>query len=72
MCNFFHKLSYGKWRVKFMKKIFNEKTISFLNKYSLAFHALLACTIVFFVEVISRRDFLSACSFVGTHTLAFL
>ncbi|MDD6155545.1 MAG: sulfatase-like hydrolase/transferase [Lachnospiraceae bacterium] len=55
-----------------MKKIFNEKTISFLNKYSLAFHALLACTIVFFVEVISRRDFLSACSFVGTHTLAFL
>lgn len=55
-----------------MKKLFNEKVISFLNKYSLAFHALLACTIVFFVEVISRRDFLSACSFVGTHTLAFL
>lgn len=49
-----------------------KKLVDFLNKYSLAFHALLACGIVFWVEVISRRNFLSACSFVGTHTLAFL
>lgn len=45
--------------------------IAFLNKYSLFFHALISCGIVFIVEVISRRDFLSACSFVGMHTGAF-
>ena len=46
--------------------------IAFLNKYSLFFHALISCGIVFIVEVLSRRDFLSACSFVGMHTGAFL
>lgn len=49
-----------------------DRTIAFLNKYSLVFHALLSCGIVFLVELISRRNFFSACSFVGTHTLAFL
>ncbi len=59
-----------KIHVKFFSK--KEKMIAFLNKYSLLFHALLACAIVFLVEAISRRDFFSACSFVGTHTLAYL
>lgn len=48
------------------------RRIAFLNKYSLLFHALLSCGIVFVVEILSRRNFLSACSFVGGHTGAFL
>lgn len=48
------------------------RRIAFLNKYSLLFHALMSCGIVFVVEFLSRRDFLSACSFVGSHTAAFL
>ncbi|MEE0596622.1 MAG: sulfatase-like hydrolase/transferase [Agathobacter sp.] len=48
------------------------RRIAFFNKYSLLFHALLSCGIVFVVEILSRRDFLSACSFVGGHTGAFL
>lgn len=49
-----------------------HRRIAFMNKYSLLFHALLSCGIVFIVELISRRDFLSACSFVGMHTGAYL
>ena len=48
------------------------RRIAFFNKYSLLFHALISCGIVFAVEFLSRRDFLSACSFVGSHTGAFL
>ncbi len=48
------------------------RRIAFLNKYSLLFHVLISCALVFIVEVISRRNFLSACSFVGGHTFAFL
>ncbi len=49
---------------------FNRR-IAFLNKYSLFFHALISCGIVFIVEVLSRRDLISACSFVGSHTAAY-
>jgi phosphoglycerol transferase MdoB-like AlkP superfamily enzyme len=49
-----------------------KNVVAFLNKYSLLFHGLLACGIVFIIEVISRRDFFSACAFVGSHTFAFL
>ena len=48
------------------------KRIAFLNKYSLVFHFLLSCFLTFMIEVISRRSFISACSFVGGHTLAYL
>lgn len=48
------------------------KRIAMLNKYSILFHALISCTIVFVVELISRRDFISACSFIGKHTAAYL
>jgi phosphoglycerol transferase MdoB-like AlkP superfamily enzyme len=48
------------------------RRIAFMNKYSLLFHALLSCVIVFVVELISRRNFLSACTFVGHHTGAYL
>lgn len=48
------------------------KRIAFLNKYSLIFHFLLACLLIFVVEMISRRDVLSAVTFISNHTLAFL
>lgn len=48
------------------------KRIAFLNKYSLIFHFLLACLLIFIVEMISRRDVLSAVTFISNHTLAFL
>ncbi len=48
------------------------RMIALLNQYSLVFHALLSCGVVFLVEFISRRNFFSACTFVGTHTLAYL
>ena len=37
-----------------------NKVIDFMNKYSLIGHAMIALAIVFLVEVISRRDFISA------------
>lgn len=49
-----------------------NKIIDTMNKYSLVGHALIALSIVFLVEVISRRDLISAFQFVGTHTLAYL
>ena len=48
-----------------------NRRIAFLNKYSLLFHALISCGIVFIVEVLSRRDLISACTFVGSHTAAY-
>lgn len=49
-----------------------DKIVGFMNKYSLAFHFLLSCLIVFGVEWVSRRSIGSAISFVDLHTKAFL
>lgn len=46
--------------------------IAFFNRYSLVFHFILACLLIFAIELISRRDFVSAVTFLGNHTLAFL
>lgn len=48
------------------------KRIAFLNKYSLVFHFLLACLLIFVIECISRRDLISAATFISNHTLAYL
>lgn len=48
------------------------KRIAFFNRYSLLFHVLLSCMIVFIVEVLSRRSLTSAFSFVGAHTIPYL
>jgi phosphoglycerol transferase MdoB-like AlkP superfamily enzyme len=48
------------------------KCIAFLNRFSLVFHYLLACFLVFVIELISRRDFISAVTFLSHHTLAYL
>ena len=49
-----------------------NKIVGFMNRYSLLFHVLLSCLIVFGVEWVSRRSFGSAVSFVDLHTKAFL
>ena len=49
-----------------------DRTIAFLNKYSLIFHFLLACVLVYLIEAISRRNFAEAASFLGRHTVAYL
>lgn len=49
-----------------------ENLIAFLNRYSLIFHAFLACGVCFLIEWISRHSFLDACSFVVDRNLVFL
>lgn len=49
-----------------------EKVIAFMNRFSILFHALLSCFLVFIIEVISRRSLSSAITFIGGHTLAYL
>lgn len=49
-----------------------DKVIGFMNRFSILFHALLACLLTFIIECISRRSLTSAASFVGGHTLAYL
>ncbi len=49
-----------------------QRMISILNKYSLLFHALLACGVCFVIEWISRHSFVEACVFVFDRNLVFL
>lgn len=49
-----------------------EKAVAHLNKYSLIYHGILACLLCFVIECISRRSFISALTFVGGHTAAYL
>ncbi|MDY3249837.1 MAG: LTA synthase family protein [Candidatus Choladocola sp.] len=46
--------------------------IAVLNRYSLIFHALLACGVCFLIEWISRHSFVEACYFVVDRNLVFL
>lgn len=48
-----------------------DKAVAFMNKYSLVFHYLLSCFLIFVIESISRRNIFSALSFIGGHTLAY-
>lgn len=62
-------------KLQSMKKSHSEKyykRIAFFNKYSLVFHYLLACFLIFVIEVISRRNVISAATFISNHTLAYL
>ena len=49
-----------------------EKLVSFMNRYSLFFHGVLSCLLCFIIECFSRRSVVSAFSFVGEHTMAYL
>jgi phosphoglycerol transferase MdoB-like AlkP superfamily enzyme len=55
------KRSHEKW----------DRMITFLNRYSLLFHAVSSFGLVFAIEWISRRSFTSTCSFVNAHTMAY-
>lgn len=48
------------------------KIVDFLNKYSLVFHAFISFLVVFLVEVISRRNFASAMSFITQSSFAYI
>lgn len=49
-----------------------ERLIKILNKYSLIFHYILACSICFIIEMISRHSFSDAFAFAFDRGLAFL
>lgn len=49
-----------------------ERLIAFLNRYSIVFHALLACAICFVIEWVSRHSFTHAFAFVFDRSLVFL
>ncbi|MDO4323787.1 MAG: hypothetical protein Q4C61_14820, partial [Lachnospiraceae bacterium] len=49
-----------------------NKIVAVLNKYSLLFHAVLACGVCFLIEWISRHSFVEACYFVVDRNLVFL
>lgn len=65
----------NKWQMKNHEKEAPKRDysrqIAFLNRYSLLFHALLACMLVFVIEVCSRRSLIDACVFLGGHAFAF-
>ena len=46
--------------------------VQFMNKFSLLFHGLLACILVFTIECVSRHSFTSAVSFCISSPLTFL
>lgn len=48
----------------FLKPEQKEKLVAFLNRYSLIFHYLLACSICFTIETISRHSFVHAFIFI--------
>lgn len=48
-----------------------SRQIAFMNRYSLLFHALLACVLVFIIEVCSRHSLVGAVVFLGSHAFAF-
>ena len=49
-----------------------KRMVDFLNRYSLLFHALLACGICFLIEWISRHSFADAFTFVFDRSLVYL
>ncbi|WP_287882825.1 LTA synthase family protein [Agathobacter sp.] len=49
-----------------------EKVVNVLNRYAVLFHIALSLSIVFVVELISRRSVLSALNFIRIHPLAYL
>ncbi len=64
-----------KSKVKKEKKPVNPKLkqlTAVLNRFSLFFHALLACAICFTIEWISRHSFVEACKFAVDRNLVFL
>ena len=59
-------------RKKLLKPEQKEKLITYLNRYSLVFHYILACAICFLIEVISRHSFSDAFAFMFDRGLTYL
>lgn len=49
-----------------------ENVVAVCNRFSLVLHMVLACCLCFWIEVISRRSFFSAVSFLSGHSWAYL
>ncbi len=49
-----------------------HRVMKFLNKYSYVFHALLSCFVVFIVELVSRRNLVSAIGFIADTPWTFI
>lgn len=49
-----------------------EKITAFLNRYSIFFHMILACSVCFLIEWVSRHSFTEAFAFVFDRSLVFL
>ncbi|MEG2440554.1 MAG: sulfatase-like hydrolase/transferase [Acetivibrio sp.] len=54
------------------QKIVDQKTIDFLNKYSIVFHWLLSCLLCFFIEAFSRHSLFAAVDFLFDRSWVFL
>lgn len=61
-----------KWLRKLKESSRYQKTIAFLNKYSILMHIPLSMVMIFIMEWMSRHSFIEACEFVNDHTKAFL
>ena len=67
----FHRLKRLWDRIQF-PDLSENKTAQFLEKYSLIFHGVLSCVLIFIIEWISRRSLTSAISFITGNPLAYL
>ena len=61
---------FTKKEVKHSEKFY--RVINILNKYSYVFHALLSCFVVFIVELVSRRNLVSAVKFIANTPWTFV
>ncbi len=48
-----------------------SRQVALLNRYSLLFHALLSCMLIFIIEACSRRSVVDAAVFFSSHAFAF-
>ncbi|MCD7833824.1 MAG: hypothetical protein LUH00_07535 [Lachnospiraceae bacterium] len=55
-----------------IKSDWKRQVVKLLNRWSVLFHALLACGICFVIEWVSRHSFVEACAFVIDRNLIFL
>ncbi len=61
-----------KWLRELKESERYQKTMAFINKYSIIMHIPLSMAMIFAMEWMSRHSFLDACEFVADHTMAFL
>ncbi len=71
-CKSFHKKRTANEQEHFLKPGQQEKLISVFNRYSPIFHYILACSVCFLIEVISRHSFGDAFVFMFDRGLVFL